>query len=313
MEGALLVLLEVGGLNVVLIGLLRSVDFEDSKLSAILLHLIWEEAEHTRFFSETLLLNLCCSVEIGFEVFRIDLDFSNADEHRAVVACGCWLVRCQPQQPLGVLMEYHLLVGRKVWLISQILLHALETLGEHLCGNVGIVGTIEQMVGRGDGEQHADDLRAMSTSKIVIEGCEICLPIDIAHEFVGLHHGSQRLHARNHQRQIGSAMRHYHLNIIIASQHITANHIADGASGLGEILLHGEWCLLHHLFVDRVRTMRMQDDKSLALIKKRKKRVEFRCAQILTTYVCCQFDAVGTKYIQRIAGFLDGGIYIRQR
>ena len=50
-EGALLVLLEVGSLDVVLIGILRSVDFEDTKLSGIALHLIWEEAEHTRLLS----------------------------------------------------------------------------------------------------------------------------------------------------------------------------------------------------------------------------------------------------------------------
>ena len=83
-EGTLLVLLEVGGLDVVLIGLFRSVDFEDSNLCVVLFHLIWEKAEHTRLLGEALLLNLCCSVEIGFEVFRIDLDFSNSDEHCAI-------------------------------------------------------------------------------------------------------------------------------------------------------------------------------------------------------------------------------------
>ena len=74
-ERPLLVFLEVGGLDVMLIGFLRSVDFEDSKLSAILLHLIWEEAEHTRLLREALLLDLCCSVEIFREILRIDLDF----------------------------------------------------------------------------------------------------------------------------------------------------------------------------------------------------------------------------------------------
>ena len=80
MECALLVFLEVGGLDVVLISLLRSVDFEDANLSAVLLHLIGEETEHTRLFCEALLLNLCCSSEIGFEVFRMYFYLGNANE-----------------------------------------------------------------------------------------------------------------------------------------------------------------------------------------------------------------------------------------
>ena len=91
-EGALFVLLEVGGLDVVLVGFLRSVNFEDSKLSTILFHLRGKETEHTRFLGETLLLNLCCSGEIFREIFRIDLDFSDADEHCAVMTCGCWFI-----------------------------------------------------------------------------------------------------------------------------------------------------------------------------------------------------------------------------
>ena len=86
----------MSGLDVVLIGFLRSVDFEDAELCAILLHLIWEEAEHTRLLGEALLLNLCCSSEIGFEMLWIDLDFSDTDEQRAVVLFCNWFVRCHP-------------------------------------------------------------------------------------------------------------------------------------------------------------------------------------------------------------------------
>ena len=104
--------------------------------------------------------------------------------------------------------------------VCQILLHSRKTLCKHLWCHVGIVGSIEQMVGRGDGEHHADDFRTMGSGKIVIESRKILFPIYLAHHFVCLHHGSQRLHARHGQRQIDTAMRHHHLYIMIAGQHI---------------------------------------------------------------------------------------------
>ena len=144
----------------------------------------------------------------------------------------CRFVRGQSQQPFSILVENHLAIRCKVWLSSQVLLHALEALGEHLRGDVGIVGTIEQMVGRGDGEQHADDLWRVGTGEVVVKGCEVGIPVDIAHEFISMHHGGERFHPWNHQRQIGSAMRHYHLDVGVASQHITTDHIRHGTGGL---------------------------------------------------------------------------------
>ena len=107
-------------------------------------------------------------------------------------------------------------------------------------------------------------------------------------------------------------MRHYHLYIIISGQHVAADHVRHGAGGLREILLHGEWCLLHDLTVDGFRTMGMQDDDCLTFIEEREERVKFWRTKILTKGVCRQFDAVGTEYVQRIAGFLDGGVDIGQ-
>ena len=70
-------------------------------------------------------------------------------------------------------------------------------------------------------------------------------------------------------------MRHYYLDVGIAGQHIAAYHVRDGTGGLREILLHGEWCLLHDLTIDGFRTMRMQDDYCLTLIEEREELVEF--------------------------------------
>ena len=56
--------------------------------------------------------------------------------------------------------------------------------------------------------------------------------------------------------------------------------------------------------------MWMQDDECLTFIEEREEGVEFWGTQILTIDVSGQFDTVGTQYIQSIAGFLDGCIYI---
>ena len=54
----------------------------------------------------------------------------------------------------------------------------------------------------------------------------------------------------------------------------------------------------------------MQDDDCLTFIEEREEGVELWGTQILTIDVSGQFDTVGTQYIQSIAGFLDGCIYI---
>ena len=67
-------------------------------------------------------------------------------------------IECLPKQPIGILVEYHLAQRYEVGLFRKIILHPRQTLREHLRSDVWIVGTVEQVVGRGDSEQHANDL-----------------------------------------------------------------------------------------------------------------------------------------------------------
>ena len=125
---------------------------------------------------------------------------------------------------------------------------------------------IEQVFGSGDGEHHADDLGRVGPGKVVVEGTKVSLPVDVAYKFVCLHYGRQRFHARHGQGQIGPTMRHHHLDVPIACQHVTADHIRYGTCGLREVLLHGERGLGHHFAVDGFGAMGMQDDDSLPLM-----------------------------------------------
>ena len=96
---------------------------------------------------------------------------------------------------MGILPKNQLTVWGEVCLRREILFHATQTLGEHLRSHVGIIGAVKQMVGRGDAEQHTDDLRSVCTGQVVIEGCKIRLVVYLTHHLVFLHHGCQRLHA----------------------------------------------------------------------------------------------------------------------
>ena len=86
-ERALLVLLEVVGLQVLLIGFLGGIDFEDADLCRVLGTLHRVEADNTRLSFYTQTVHLVGKFEILLEVLRIDLDFSQADYHRLVFLC----------------------------------------------------------------------------------------------------------------------------------------------------------------------------------------------------------------------------------
>ena len=217
------------------------------------------------------------------------------------------------KQPSGILPQEHILKRRQVGLIGEVLLHPREALREHLWSHIGIVRAIQQMVGRGDSEHHADGLGRMGSCQVIIERGEVGFPIDVAHHFVGLHDGRERLHARHSQRQIGPAMGNHDLHVGIACQHIAANHVGHGTGGFRQIFLHGERCLRHHFAVDWVRTVRMQDDDGVPLIEHGKERIQLRRTQVLPPHVCRQLDAVGAQCVERIDRLADSGIHIRQR
>ena len=63
---------------------------------------------------------------------------------------------------------------------------------------------------------------------------------------------------------------------------------------------------MHHLTIDRLRTMGMQDDDGLTFIEEREKRVEFRRTKVLPTYVCRQLNAIGLQHVERIFCFING-------
>ena len=107
-------------------------------------------------------------------------------------------------------------------------------------------------------------------------------------------------------------MRHDHLQVGITGQHIAADHVGHGAGRFRQVFLHGERRLRHHLAVDGVRTVRMQDDDRPALVKHGKERVQFRYTQVLSLNISRQLDAVGTQRIECIDGLADGSLNIGQ-
>ena len=82
-------------------------------------------------------------------------------------------------------------------------------------------------------------------------------------------------------------MGHNDFHLRVAGQHITGNHVGHGTGGFREVLLHGEWRLLHHLAVDGIGTVGMQDDDGMALVEHREQGVEFGRAQVLAIHVGC--------------------------
>ena len=100
------------------------------------------------------------------------------------------------------------------------------------------------------------------------------------------------------------------LYVVIASQHVAAYHVRHGAGCLGEVLLHGERRLRHHLAVHGLGTMWMEYDDSFAFIEESKERVEFRRTKIQSLHVSSQFDAVGLQRVERILRLSDGSIHV---
>ena len=169
------------------------------------------------------------------------------------------------------------------------------------------------MVGCGDGEHHADGLGRMGSRQVIVECGKVGLPVDVAHHLVGLHDGRERLHARHGQRQIGTAMGNHDFHVGIAGKHIAADHVGHGACRLGQVFLHGKRRLRHHLAIDGIRAMRMQDDDGLPLVEHGKKRVQFRRTQVLSLDIGRQLDAVSPQCVERINRLADSRIHIGQR
>ena len=83
----------MGSLDVVLVGLLRGVDFEDTNLAAIFLCLCWEQADYAWFFGKARFLNFCGCSKVFLQVLRMNLDFSQAIQHRISVRyVSGWLI-----------------------------------------------------------------------------------------------------------------------------------------------------------------------------------------------------------------------------
>ena len=79
MECTLLVLLEVVGLEMLLIGFIGGIDFKDANLCGVLGTLHRVEADDARLALYTQAIYFVSKFEIFLEVLRIDLNLSNAD------------------------------------------------------------------------------------------------------------------------------------------------------------------------------------------------------------------------------------------
>ena len=81
-ECTLLVLLEVVGLEMLLIGFIGGIDFKDANLCGVLGTLHRVEADDARLALYTQAIYFVSKFEIFLEVLRIDLNLSNADNQR---------------------------------------------------------------------------------------------------------------------------------------------------------------------------------------------------------------------------------------
>lgn len=84
MKCALLIGLEMGGLDVVLIGFLGGVDLEDTNLATVFLLLHWVDADDTWLLTNGGGTYVVGKLQILFEIFRIDLNFAYSYNHSAV-------------------------------------------------------------------------------------------------------------------------------------------------------------------------------------------------------------------------------------
>ena len=131
-------------LDVVLVGLLRGIDFENADLTTVLLGLRREQADDARLLGEARFLYLGSCSKVFFQILGMNLNFCQAEQHAVGCATdGRWLFNSLPQKPLRILVENHLVEWCKVGFCGEILLHAGEALSEYLRGNVGIIGTVE--------------------------------------------------------------------------------------------------------------------------------------------------------------------------
>lgn len=81
---ALFIGLEMGCLDMVLIGFLGGVDLEDANLATVFLLLHRVDADDTWLFLYGSCTNVVGKLQILFEIFRIDLNFAYSYNHSAV-------------------------------------------------------------------------------------------------------------------------------------------------------------------------------------------------------------------------------------
>lgn len=210
-------------------------------------------------------------------------------------------------------MEKHFGVWRKLFVVRQGVGQALFVFGQHVAAYVGIVGAVEDMVGRGDREHDFYDFGRGAACQIVVEAREVGFPINGLHQAFGVHGRINGFHARHGKRQVRTAMRHDDFHVGITGKHVPRNHIHDGARGFCRIFAHRQRRVLHQFGFIGCGAVRVNDNDGMALVEHFHQCVQRLVAKILPATVGGELYSVGVERVERIDGFPDGGSDIGQR
>lgn len=168
------------------------------------------------------------------------------------------------------------------------------------------------MIGRGDGEQRAQDFEGGTARQVEVEARKVVFPIYRLHIALLHHRRKNGLHSRQCQRQERTAMGHDHFQVRVAHKHVPCQHIHHGAGGLRRIFVHSQRCGGDDFFRIRRGAVWMDDDDGVTLVQHFHQRVQLFVAQVLPPAVGRQLHTVRAQGVERIDGFTNGGIHIGQ-
>ena len=189
---------------------------------------------------------------------------------------------------------------------------SLLSVDENRFGHIGVVAAIEDVVGRGDGQEGVEDVVGGRSGKVVVEARQVGVDIHRLHDALFHHYWQQRAETREGIRQKRAAVRHNHLQVRVTYQHVVGYHVENSARGLGKVFVACQWHVGNQLCVDRRGLVGMQDDNGVLLVEVGHQCVEGGVAEVLPIAVRGQLDAVGSQNLKGVASLLQSMRHIRQ-
>ena len=123
------------------------------------------------------------------------------------------------------------------------------------------------MVGRGEGEQRAQDFGGGTARQVEVKARQVAFPIYRLHIALRDHCRKDGLHSRQRQRQERAAMGHDYFQVGIAHEHVLRQHVHHGASGLRRIFIHRQRRGGNDFLRVRRGAVRMDDDDGVTLVQ----------------------------------------------